>query len=143
MHMGAWSRQGPRRNTSHCLPQPCAAVQKFDEASIEFQQRISYRNGLSMETYLPPALHAKPPVITMEGAREEARMVLFGAVEEVLQRTGVPSTHYTTFCDALVAAAAGWEGWDCCGGGVWRGKSLHPTFLMRAAEKTLQGGRVV
>jgi 3-ketoacyl-CoA synthase len=72
-------------------------VQKFSEESLEFQRRISQRNGLSEETYLPPALHMQPkPVVNMENAREEARMVLFGAVQEVLDRTGemppLPST---------------------------------------------------
>ena len=63
-------------------------LQKFSEESLEFQRRISQRNGLSEETYLPPALHTLPPVVTMESAREEARMVLFGAVQDVLDRTG-------------------------------------------------------
>jgi 3-ketoacyl-CoA synthase len=66
------------------------AAQKFSQESLEFQRRISQRNGLSEETYLPPALHTLPPVVTMETAREEARMVLFGAVQDVLDRTGEP-----------------------------------------------------
>ena len=64
------------------------ALQKFSEESLEFQRRISQRNGLSEETYLPPALHSLMPTVTMETAREEARMVLFGAVQDVLDRTG-------------------------------------------------------
>lgn len=63
-------------------------MQKFSEESLEFQRRISQRNGLSEETYLPPALHSLPPTVSMEKAREEARMVLFGAVQDVLDRTG-------------------------------------------------------
>ena len=65
------------------------APQKFSEESLEFQRRISQRNGLSEETYLPPALHSLMPTVTMETAREEARMVLFGAVQDVLDRTGM------------------------------------------------------
>ncbi|BDA41114.1 3-ketoacyl-CoA synthase 2 [Coccomyxa sp. Obi] len=61
----------------------------FTEESLEFQRRISQRNGLGEETYLPPALHMDPPKVNMENAREEARMVLFGAVQEVLDRTGL------------------------------------------------------
>ncbi|KAK9841811.1 hypothetical protein WJX81_004571 [Elliptochloris bilobata] len=63
---------------------------KFSEEALEFQERISQRNGLSYgETYLPDALHMKPPIINMEMAREEARMVLFGSIQEVLERTGL------------------------------------------------------
>ena len=68
--------------------------QKFSDESLEFQRRISQRNGLSEETYLPPALHTLPPNVTMETAREEARMVLFGAVQDVLDRTGSPPQHW-------------------------------------------------
>ena len=64
-----------------------AAEQNFSEASLDFQERIFTRNGLSEATYCPPSLHAKPPLSTMDSAREEARMVLFGAVAEVLHRT--------------------------------------------------------
>ena len=65
-----------------------APLQRFTEDSLEFQRRISQRNGLSEETYLPPAMHIKPPCVNMENAREEARMVLFGCVQDVLERTG-------------------------------------------------------
>ena len=64
------------------------APQRFSEDSLEFQRRISQRNGLSEQTYLPPAMHMQPPCVNMENAREEARMVLFGCVQDVLERTG-------------------------------------------------------
>ena len=63
-------------------------VQSFSQASLDFQERIHVRNGLSHGTYCPPSLHAEPPLCSMDSAREEARMVLFGAVAEVLERTG-------------------------------------------------------
>lgn len=69
------------------------SAQAFTPESLEFQRRISQRNGLGEETYLPPALHMDPPVVNMENAREEARMVLFGAVQEVFDRTGVQRPH--------------------------------------------------
>lgn len=74
----------------------CVSGQAFTEESLEFQRRISQRNGLGEETYLPPALHMDPPVVNMENAREEARMVLFGAVQEVFDRTGEPTA--VIFC---------------------------------------------
>ena len=73
---------------SYSVPSSAFHPQKFSDESLEFQRRISQRNGLSEETYLPPALHTLPPNVTMETAREEARMVLFGAVQDVLDRTG-------------------------------------------------------
>lgn len=72
-------------------PPSCAFAQCFTAESLEFQERISQRNGLSEQTYLPPGLHLEPPVINMKNAREEACMVLFGAVSEVLERTGADS----------------------------------------------------
>ena len=91
-----WSRSCVRDSSgdeehSQPLTGHAAPLQKFSEESLEFQRRISQRNGLSEETYLPPALHTLPPVVTMESAREEARMVLFGAVQDVLDRTGLPA----------------------------------------------------
>ena len=63
-------------------------MQCFTQESLDFQERISQRNGLSEQTYLPPGLHLEPPACHMQDAREEACMVLFGAVSEVLERTG-------------------------------------------------------
>ncbi len=82
-------------------------AQKFSEEALEFQGRISHRNGLSDETYLPPSLHLEPPEVSMEHAREEARMVLFGAVTEVLERTGA----------APLRRRAGMQGRRPCAGG--------------------------
>lgn len=41
------------------------------------------------ETFFPPAFFHEPPVINMDTAREEAEMVLYGAVEELLKKTGL------------------------------------------------------
>ena len=60
----------------------------FTEESLEFQDRISRRNGLGEQTALPPSLHLEPPVITLDTAREEAELVMFACVEEVLGKAG-------------------------------------------------------
>ena len=74
-----------------------AGAQKFTEEALEFQERISQKNGLSYkETYLPGSLHLEPPEVNMEAARAEARMVLFGAVQEVLDRTGARAPGFRT-----------------------------------------------
>ena len=80
-------------------PAPLAAPQKFTEEALEFQERISQKNGLSYkETYLPGSLHLEPPEVNMEAAREEARMVLFGCVQEVLDRTGASAALWSRTC---------------------------------------------
>ncbi|KAG0490962.1 hypothetical protein HPP92_007825 [Vanilla planifolia] len=63
----------------------------FDERSVEFQMRILERSGLGEETCLPPSNHYLPPQRTMEYGREEAQMILFHLIDEVLARTGIDS----------------------------------------------------
>ena len=63
-------------------------MQFFTEESLDFQERISQRNGLGNATFFPPSLHKEPPECNMVTAREEAELVLFGVVDEVLQKTG-------------------------------------------------------
>ena len=90
---------------SYIILSSASRPQEFSDESLEFQRRISQRNGLSEETYLPPALHTLPPNVTMETAREEARMVLFGAVQDVLDRTGSPPQHWAdSHCQCLCVA---------------------------------------
>ena len=63
-------------------------MQFFTEDSLNFQERISQRNGLGNATSLPPSLHEEPPLCNMVTAREEAELVLFGSVQEVLDKAG-------------------------------------------------------
>ena len=63
---------------SYIILNSASHPQKFSDESLEFQRRISQRNGLSEETYLPPALHTLPPNVTMEtGARGGAHGALW------------------------------------------------------------------
>eukprot|EP00884_Botryococcus_braunii_P000903 jgi/Botrbrau1/10813/Bobra.0064s0019.1 len=88
----------------------------FSEESLDFQRRISNSNGLSEETYLAPSLEAfeqayqlreqraaaglptSTPaedtlkIMTMVAAREESAMVMFGSVQDVLDRCGLRPT---------------------------------------------------
>lgn len=74
----------------------------FDADALDFQTRVSERNGVSDHAYFPPALHASADERrarlgdgvsatsrTMREAREEAQMVLFGTVSELLARLGL------------------------------------------------------
>jgi 3-ketoacyl-CoA synthase len=62
---------------------------KFTEKTLEFQRRIMERSGVGEETYLPPSIIALPAYPCMKEARLEAEMVMFGALDELFQKTGV------------------------------------------------------
>ncbi|KAF8396445.1 hypothetical protein HHK36_018064 [Tetracentron sinense] len=62
----------------------------FDDAAIQFQHRVLKNSGIGDETYLPrsvflPGRHK----VTLKDGREEAAMVMFGAVDDLLATTGV------------------------------------------------------
>lgn len=89
-------------------------LQFFTDASLDFQERISQRNGLGNATFFPPSLHEEPPDCNMTTAREEAELVLFGVVQEVLDKTSECSfsTGHSTWLalmhNALRAKHATW-----------------------------------
>uniref|UniRef100_A0ACD6ACR9 Uncharacterized protein n=1 Tax=Avena sativa TaxID=4498 RepID=A0ACD6ACR9_AVESA len=58
-----------------------------DEESIEFGMRLLQRSGLGEETCAPVAYHYMPPDRSLLASREEAELVIFGAVEELFART--------------------------------------------------------
>jgi 3-ketoacyl-CoA synthase len=64
-------------------------VPQFDERAVRFQVRILERSGLGEETCLPPANHYIPPTCSMEAARGEAELVIFSAIDELLNKTGM------------------------------------------------------
>lgn len=55
---------------------------------MEFMQRTLERSGLGQSTYAAPALLHKD-ASTMDDARQEAEAVIFGAVDQLLEKTGV------------------------------------------------------
>eukprot|EP00249_Psilotum_nudum_P025904 c3098_g1_i1 orf=1027-2610(+) len=61
----------------------------FNEKSLDFQKKICERSGVGDETYFPPAVIAQPPNPCMEEARLEGQTVMFGALDELFQKTGV------------------------------------------------------
>ncbi|XP_068659462.1 3-ketoacyl-CoA synthase 5-like [Aristolochia californica] len=64
-------------------------IENFDPANVEFQSKIIERSGLGDETSLPPALHHVPHSPTIKASREEAQLIIFNIVDDVLQKTGV------------------------------------------------------
>ncbi|GAV90024.1 FAE1_CUT1_RppA domain-containing protein/ACP_syn_III_C domain-containing protein [Cephalotus follicularis] len=63
--------------------------EKFSEASLVFMRTILEKSGLGQSTYVPEAFLRKPMNPCLEDSRREAEMVMFGAVDELLAKTGV------------------------------------------------------
>ncbi|KAL6313082.1 hypothetical protein AAG906_006646 [Vitis piasezkii] len=61
----------------------------FTEENIEFQKKIIERSGLGESTYLPEAVINVPPNPSMAEARKEAEMVMFGALDQLFEKTMV------------------------------------------------------
>ncbi|XP_059640171.1 3-ketoacyl-CoA synthase 6 [Cornus florida] len=62
---------------------------KNNPKSVDFQMRILERSGLGEETCLPPAIHYIPPTPTMEASRYEAELVIFSAIDSLMEKTGI------------------------------------------------------
>ncbi|XP_057959212.1 3-ketoacyl-CoA synthase 11-like [Malania oleifera] len=62
---------------------------RFTEENLAFQKKIVERSGLGQKTYLPEAVLRIPPNPCMAEAMKEAEMVMFGAIDELLEKTGV------------------------------------------------------
>lgn len=60
----------------------------FDEDSVEFQRRVMESAGIGERACAPAALLASPPRPTLNEARREAEMVMFGAVDELFEKCG-------------------------------------------------------
>lgn len=62
---------------------------KFNKDSVEFMDRILQRSGLGDKTYISKGLLTEPPDMSMEAAKEEVEMAIFGAIDELLMKTRV------------------------------------------------------
>ncbi|KAJ7958434.1 3-ketoacyl-CoA synthase [Quillaja saponaria] len=63
---------------------------KFDEASLEFQKRMLMSSGIGDETYIPKAVIASNEnCASMKEGRAEATSVMFGALDELFEKTKV------------------------------------------------------
>nr|XP_043622430.1 3-ketoacyl-CoA synthase 10-like [Erigeron canadensis] len=60
---------------------------KFDEASLEFQKKIVGSSGIGDETYVPKSIMSQENISTMKEGRAEASMVIFGALDELFEKT--------------------------------------------------------
>ncbi|CAL5037953.1 unnamed protein product [Urochloa decumbens] len=66
-------------------------VPVLNERSIRFMTKLLERSGLGEETCLPPAHHYIPTYkyCTLDAARGEVDMVVFGAIDDLFGKTGV------------------------------------------------------
>ncbi|XP_061339617.1 3-ketoacyl-CoA synthase 10-like isoform X2 [Gastrolobium bilobum] len=63
---------------------------KFDEGSLEFKKRILMASGIGDETYIPKAvMSSSENCATMKEGRAEASLVMFGALDELFEKTRV------------------------------------------------------
>ncbi|XP_010265150.1 PREDICTED: 3-ketoacyl-CoA synthase 6-like [Nelumbo nucifera] len=60
-----------------------------DSKAVQFSLKIFERCGLGDETCVPPALRYIPPALTIANSREEAELVIFSAIDSLLEKTGV------------------------------------------------------
>jgi 3-ketoacyl-CoA synthase len=67
-------------------------VKNFTEESLAFQKKILERSGYGEKTYASKA-HLEIPMfdLSVKAARKEAEQVMFGAIDELLAKTGVMS----------------------------------------------------
>ncbi|XP_051119549.1 3-ketoacyl-CoA synthase 10-like [Andrographis paniculata] len=62
---------------------------KFDEADLAFHRRILESSGLGDETYVPKCIASPGSVASMTEGRAEASMVIFGAMDELFEKTQI------------------------------------------------------
>ncbi|XP_040988778.1 3-ketoacyl-CoA synthase 2-like [Juglans microcarpa x Juglans regia] len=61
----------------------------FSDESLAFQKKILERSGYGEKTHVSKSLLEVPMNMSVEAARNEAEMVMFGAIDELLAKTGV------------------------------------------------------
>uniref|UniRef100_A0A7I4EPP4 3-ketoacyl-CoA synthase n=1 Tax=Physcomitrium patens TaxID=3218 RepID=A0A7I4EPP4_PHYPA len=65
----------------------------FNDETMAFQRKICARSGLGDNAYLPESIINDPPVRkgqpNMRQARDEAELVMFGALDELFEKTGI------------------------------------------------------
>ncbi|KAL9239813.1 hypothetical protein vseg_014097 [Gypsophila vaccaria] len=62
---------------------------KFSEDSLKFQAKIVEASGIGDETYVPKSIMSPDNIATMKDGREEASLVIFGALDELFEKTKI------------------------------------------------------
>ncbi|KAF6167272.1 hypothetical protein GIB67_043133 [Kingdonia uniflora] len=61
----------------------------FTDGNLDFQRMMIEKTGLGESTYLPEAVLRIPPNPCMAEARKEAKEVMFGAIDELFEKTSI------------------------------------------------------
>ncbi|KAI4376322.1 hypothetical protein MLD38_014099 [Melastoma candidum] len=78
-----------RKCTRQIFMERSRSTGSFTEENLEFQRKILERSGLGDSTYLPEAVLRVPPNPCMAEARREAEMVMFGALDQLFEKTSL------------------------------------------------------
>ncbi|XP_068653645.1 3-ketoacyl-CoA synthase 11-like [Aristolochia californica] len=78
-----------RKCTRQIFMQRSSLTGSFTPENLEFQRKILERSGLGESTYLPEAVLNVPPNPCMAEARKEAEAVMFGALDELFEKTNI------------------------------------------------------
>ena len=62
---------------------------KFDEETLKFKRRILDSSGIGDETYVPKSITSSQNIATMKEGRDEAATVIFGALDELFEKTRI------------------------------------------------------
>ncbi|CAH1435030.1 unnamed protein product [Lactuca virosa] len=89
VNFSCYKPEEDRKCTRQKFLQCSTSTGTFTDQSLEFQKKILERSGLGESTYLPEAVLRIPPNPCMEEARKEAELVMFGAIDELLAKTGI------------------------------------------------------
>ncbi|KAL0762505.1 hypothetical protein Bca101_078656 [Brassica carinata] len=65
----------------------------FNETSIELQRKVLDQSGLGEESYMPRVVFKPGHKVNLRDGREEAAMVIFGAIDELLAATKINVKH--------------------------------------------------
>eukprot|EP00164_Ancoracysta_twista_P002787 GFYU01003707.1.p1 GENE.GFYU01003707.1~~GFYU01003707.1.p1 ORF type:complete len:502 (-),score=162.37 GFYU01003707.1:204-1709(-) len=61
----------------------------WNDESLGFMNRVLDNTGLGQETYFPESVLVNPPEINMQRAKEEAEMIMYGAIDDLFKKTGL------------------------------------------------------
>lgn len=89
VNFACYKPEPARMCTRELFMERSAQAGTFTEENLAFQKKIVERSGLGQKTYFPEAILQVPPNPCMAEARKEAEIVMFGAIDELLEKTGV------------------------------------------------------
>ncbi|KAF3447181.1 hypothetical protein FNV43_RR12361 [Rhamnella rubrinervis] len=78
-----------RKCTRQTFMDRSRSIGTFTEDNLEFQRKVIEKSGLGDSTYLPEAVIRIPPNLCMAEARKEAETVMFGALNDLFEKTSV------------------------------------------------------